>query len=82
MLVACVLVGALADRGYARSVTTAFLCCVAGSVCIFTFGLLWLSRYFHGQALLHAGLVPFIPGDLIKNLAAAMLAGTVYRFSK
>ena len=43
-----------------------------GSVVIFAFGLAVLSRFVPAQGLLVAGLLPFVPGDLIKAAAAAL----------
>lgn len=74
MLVASALVGYLADKGFARTIPKAFLCCLAGSACVFGFGILGLSYFLPPNLLLQSGLLPFIPGDLIKNLLAATLA--------
>lgn len=79
MLIACGVVGFLADQGYAKTLRSAFLCCVAGSVCIFSCGLIGLSIYLPANSLLGAGLIPFIPGDIIKNLLAAGLAVSMRR---
>jgi biotin transport system substrate-specific component len=81
MLIACGVVGTLADRGYAKSVGSAFLCCVVGSICIFSCGLLGLSLYLPAGMLLKAGLLPFLFGDFIKNILAASLAMTLKRVS-
>ena len=54
-----------------------FLIMIAGSVVIFGLGLGQLSRFVPADSLLAAGLLPFIPGDLIKAaLAAAVFPAT------
>ncbi|HAZ11940.1 MAG: hypothetical protein A2X86_07185 [Bdellovibrionales bacterium GWA2_49_15] len=77
MLVASFVVGYLADKGYAKTIRSAFLCCLVGSSIIFSCGLLGLSFFVPFNALLVTGLLPFIPGDLIKSFAAASFAGTL-----
>ncbi len=52
-----------------------FAICLTGSAITFTCGLTVLSYFgLSGTALLSAGLVPFIPGDLIKSLSATGLS--------
>ena len=68
---AAAITGALAERAWDRKPVTMFLTMLAGSVIIFVLGLAQLSRYLPGSALLSAGLLPFIPGDLAKALLAA-----------
>jgi len=77
MLLASQVVGALADRGWARTWWKAFLACYLGSVCVFGCGLLVLSYFVPANALLAAGVLPFMIGDLIKNISAATLAVTL-----
>lgn len=76
---AAALVGFLAQRfGLDRRVFGAALAMLAGSVVIYALGLPWLSMVtgFKGQALLNAGLTPFLLGDALKlGLAALLLPG-------
>jgi biotin transport system substrate-specific component len=80
MFFACGVVGYLADQGYAKTIPRALLCCVVGSFCVFTFGLLGLAFFLPANALLKAGFLPFIPGDIIKNLLAAILSVSARRY--
>jgi biotin transport system substrate-specific component len=73
MFFACGVIGMLSDRGYAKTVRSAFFCCVAGSFCTFTFGLIGLSFFLPASSLVKAGFLPFIPGDIVKNLLAATI---------
>lgn len=73
MGVACFVVGKLSDRGFAKRFSTALLACFAGSVCVFTFGLIGLSFFVPGSHLIETGLLPFLPGDLIKSCLAAAI---------
>jgi biotin transport system substrate-specific component len=43
-----------------------------GSSVIFALGLIVLSRFMPAAQVLDAGLLPFIPGDLIKSSLAAL----------
>ena len=83
MAASCYLVGLLADKGYTNSFKKAFFAASMGSVLVFCFGLLVLSRFVPANQLLISGLLPFIPGDVIKNLAAASIsAGLKKRFAR
>jgi biotin transport system substrate-specific component len=52
---------------------------LAGSVVIFACGLAWLSRFLPGDQVVRAGLLPFLPGDLIKSALAACVFPAVWR---
>lgn len=65
--------GALAERGWDRSPGRAFAAMLLGSLPIFGFGLLGLSRFVPPSSLLAAGLWPFVPGDLLKAAVSAGL---------
>lgn len=65
--------GWLAEKGWSRNVWTTLLAMLVGNVVLYGFGLPWLSIFVGGRAALTAGLLPFIPGDLIKAIAAAIL---------
>jgi biotin transport system substrate-specific component len=67
-------VGALAERGWDRSPGRAGLAMLAGNALIYVVALPWLAFFVGAGQVLEAGLLPFIPGDLLKvALAAAAL---------
>lgn len=76
--------GLLAERAWDRRVPTMFLAMLAGSAVIFALGLAQLARFVPAEQVLAAGLLPFIPGDLIKSALAAgvfpLVWGAVKRF--
>lgn len=70
------LTGRLAERGWDRRPATAALALGAGNAVIYAVGLPWLALFVGSERVLAAGLVPFLPGDLVKiAVAAAALAG-------
>jgi biotin transport system substrate-specific component len=74
---AAAMTGAFAEHQLDRTPWRMLLVMIAGSVVIFGLGLGQLSRFVPAGALLSAGLLPFIPGDLIKaSLAAAVFPAT------
>jgi biotin transport system substrate-specific component len=77
---AAVLTGALAERAWDRKPVTMFLSMLAGSVVIFALGLAQLARFVPGGALLSTGLLPFLPGDLVKSLLAAGVFPLAWKF--
>ena len=69
--------GAFAEHALDRTPWRMFVSMIAGSVVIFGLGLGQLSRFVPADSLLAAGLLPFVPGDLIKAaLAAAVFPAT------
>ena len=81
MLVAAAFVGALADRGWDRTVVWALVTMVLGNVVIYAFGYLWLQHALGLNALQtwHAGIRPFLPGDAIKIALAAGLLPAAWK---
>lgn len=75
---AAAVTGALAQRGWDRNFFSMLAAMMLGSVVIFAGGLLGLSRYVPGDRLLAAGLLPFLPGDLIKSSLAALAFPAVW----
>lgn len=71
--------GLLAERGWDRRPVTLFLAMLAGSTIVFGLGLLQLSRFVPADTLLATGLLPFVPGDLIKSALAAGVFPLVWK---
>jgi biotin transport system substrate-specific component len=73
-LLASALVGALAQRGWDRRIGGSVGAMIAGTLVIYVVGLSWLAAAL-GVGLIEAlplGLYPFVPGDLLKLLLAAV----------
>ena len=56
-----------------------FLAMLAGSTIVFGLGLAQLSRFVPADTLLATGLLPFVPGDLIKSALAAGIFPLVWK---
>lgn len=79
-LLAAGAVGALADRGWDRSMLKAFAACLIGVALIHIPGLLWLGTLIGwDKPVLALGFTPFILGDLAKALLAALAVPSVWR---
>ena len=65
-------VGLLAERGWDRRVWSTVLAMLAGNAIIYACGLPWLGRFVGEGNVLSLGLLPFIPGDLLKLALAAI----------
>lgn len=82
------LVGLLVERfGLDRSFFGTLLAMLLGNTLLYLVGLPWLAAWLMGagkfggvSALLAMGLFPFIPGDLVKAVLAALLLPTAWRF--
>jgi len=70
-VVAAYLVGALAERGWDRRFWRAVVAMLIGEGAIYLFGLLWLARFVPSGKVFSLGMLPFLPGDLIKLILAA-----------
>lgn len=69
-------------RAGKRSMTSALLSAAAGDLIILAIGALWLSIYTHASlsGVLLQAIVPFLPGDALKVMAAAALGFQWNRF--
>ena len=73
-VLATVALGALAQRGWDRSVLWMALAMVVGTVLIYVPGLLWLGQlYGWDKPILAWGLTPFLIGDALKLALAALV---------
>lgn len=74
MVLATYWMGTLSDRGWTKTWGRAYLTAFSGSLIIFSCGVVGLSFFVPVQDLFVAGVLPFLPGDLIKTLLASSLA--------
>ena len=79
---AAAVTGILAERGWDRHFFTMLAAMLLGSVVIFASGLAVLSRFVPADQLLAAGLLPFLPGDLIKSSLAALAFPAAWRWAR
>lgn len=81
------LVGLLVERfGLDRSLPGTLLAMLLGNALLYLLGLPWLAAWLMGVgkfpglgALLAMGLFPFLPGDLVKAVLAALLLPSAWR---
>lgn len=74
--------GFFAERGWDRRFATTWAAMFLGSCTLFAFGLAWLSRFVGWQGAVTAGLLPFVLGDLLKQVLAAALVPTLWRLRR
>jgi len=72
-LAAAYLVGLLSERGWDRKPWSVAVSMVIGNAVIYALGVLWLAYYVGWGKVLATGVLPFIPGDIIKIGLATML---------
>ena len=70
-LLAAVVLGALADRGWTRNWQTTAAAMLVGTSIIYLLGIAWLSQLIGLDKAITFGLVPFIYGDILKLVIAA-----------
>ncbi len=70
---AVIIVGYLAERGWDRRFLTTLAAMTGGTAAIFVCGLTWLAILQITDSILTIGLWPFVPGAILKIVAAALL---------
>lgn len=73
---AAALVGWLAQRGWDRRIPTALVMFCFGNIVIYAIGASWLNIYkdtFGQISVMWAGVYPFLPGDALKIVIAALV---------
>ena len=66
--------GYLAEKGWDRKITSAFLAMLVGNIIIYIPGLIWLGQVFGwDKPILAWGMTPFLLGDLAKIVLAMII---------
>lgn len=82
-VIAAYVVGLLAERGLERSVRTSLIPFFVGTVVIYICGVAWLSVILGGVGkAIAAGVLPFLVGDAIKLVAAALALPAAWKLVK
>ncbi|GAP06219.1 MAG TPA: biotin transporter BioY [Anaerolinea thermolimosa] len=81
-VVAAFVVGWLSERGWDRRFITMIFSMLIGNAVIYTLGLPWLAIYVGWGSVMKLGLVPFIAGDILKVILAAMILPQIWRWVK
>ena len=71
-IAAAYVIGLLAERGLERSVRTSLIPFLVGTLVIYLFGAGWLAILFGVEQAITLGILPFILGDAIKLILAAL----------
>lgn len=79
-VIATVMLGALAQRGWDRSMVWMALAMLIGNIVLYVPGLLWLGQlYGWDKPILAWGLTPFLLGDALKLALAAIVLPLVWK---
>lgn len=81
-VVAAVILGFLSDKGIAKSYVKTFLSLLLVSTIIFILGALVLMLFVPIKNVFMAGVLPFIPGDMLKAVVATLLFPRLWKFIK
>ena len=79
MLVASIIISYFANLGFSKTYFKTALSLLAGSIVIFSFGILYLGYIIGYQKALAAGLLPFIPSEIFKIALAVALIPTLHK---
>ncbi|MBN2139153.1 MAG: biotin transporter BioY [Sedimentisphaerales bacterium] len=78
-VVAALVVGLLAQKGWDRKFWTTVAAMIIGNLIIYAFGLTWLAVLVGPKAALTGWLLPFIPGDVLKIILAASMLPSAWK---
>ena len=79
-VLATLTLGALAERGWDRSIVWMAVAMLIGNAMIYVPGLLWLGQlYGWDKPILEWGLTPFLIGDALKLVLAAVILPVVWK---
>lgn len=71
--------GWCADRGWTQNAAGTCAAALAGTILIHLLGFVWLTWLAGAQTALTAGILPFVPGDLVKVAILALAFPAVWR---
>lgn len=74
------LTGFLAENGWDRKLWTSLIAMTAGTAAIFAFGIAWLGIFVGYDNVIALGLLPFIPGAIMKLAIASISLPTAWKF--
>jgi biotin transport system substrate-specific component len=78
-LFAATLIGFLADIGFTKGWVGTIMALLAGTAVIYAFGLPWLGSIVGYDKMLEYGFTPFVLGDTIKLILAALIGKGVLK---
>jgi biotin transport system substrate-specific component len=81
-IVAAYVIGRLAEQGLERSLRTSLVPFLVGTLVIYAFGAGWLAGLFGFEKALALGVLPFIVGDAIKLILAALALPAAWKLIK
>ncbi len=81
-IAATVILGFLSDKGIAKSYVKTFLSLLLASAVILALGALVLMLFVPIKNVFMAGVLPFIPGDMLKAIVATLLFPRLWKFIK
>jgi biotin transport system substrate-specific component len=74
---AAFVVGWLLEKGWYKNLVLTIIAFALGNVIIYAFGLPWLAFFVGWDQALQMGLLPFLPGDLLKMILAVLVIRSV-----
>ena len=81
-IAAALILGFLSDKGIAKSYVKTFLSLLLASAVILVLGALVLILFVPSKNIFMIGVLPFLPGDMLKVVAAALLFPKLWKFIK
>ena len=81
-LLAAVVIGGLAEKGWDRNPASLAAALLIGNVVLYIPGILWLQTFTGWSGVWAAGVLPFLYGDAIKLTLAVLLLSAGWEASR
>ena len=79
-LIAAIVMGYLAESGMGRHFISTAISMAIGNVIIYLIGVIWLTNFIGIEKALAVGVLPFLYGDALKLIVAAVLMPLAWHF--
>ena len=76
---AAYVMGWMGDKGWYKHAISAISALLIGHAIVFALGLAWLTHFTGSNAVLATGLIPFLPGAVIKTIIAFAMIPIIRR---
>lgn len=73
--------GILKNKGWTKNFTMSLLLMIFSSIVIYFIGILWLGFYLGFDKIIQVGVIPFLPGDILKIIIGSFILSNK-KFSK
>jgi len=72
--------GILTEKGWTKNFNISLLLMIFSTIVIYLMGILWLGLYVGFESVIKMGIIPFLPGDILKIILGAIVLSNSSKF--